>query len=356
MTKLKVGIIGVGEVAQIIHLPILESLPELYEMVALCDISPKLLAKMGEKYSVKNLYSNAEEMLDRTEMDAVFILNNMEYHTDCTVAALRRNIHVFVEKPMCVTVAEAEEIIRARNASSAQVMVGYMRRFAPAYLRALEEVRTLGPINYARVRDIIGPNAFFTSQSGMKVYRFDDIPAEAAQDRKARNTRLMREAIGEQSPETYAAYGLLLGLNSHDISAMRELLGVPIGVKAVTSSHGGRFKTAILEFDGYHAVFETGVDQQGRFDAHIEVYGESKSLLIQYDTPYLRQLPTTLRIRETIGDSLEETVIRPTYKDAYTCELEYFHQVAATGMPPKTTPEDYVQDLRIFAMMMDAIK
>ncbi|MFD0672677.1 Gfo/Idh/MocA family protein [Cohnella sp. GCM10027633] len=356
MTKLKVGIIGVGEVAQIIHLPILESLPELYEIVALCDISPKLLAKMGEKYSVGNLYTNAEEMLDRTEMDAVFVLNNMEYHTDCTVAALRRNIHVFVEKPMCVTETEAQTIIRARDASTAQVMVGYMRRFAPAYVQALDEVRTLGPINYARVRDIIGPNAFFTGQSGTHVYRFDDIPAEAAQDRKSRNARLMKEAIGEQSPETYAAYGLLLGLNSHDISAMRELLGVPTGVKAVTSSHGGRFKTAILEFDGYYAVFETGVDQQGRFDAHIEVFGESKSLLIQYDTPYLRQLPTTLRIRETIGQALEETVIRPTYKDAYSCELEYFHQVAATGMPPKTTPEDYVQDLKIFAMMMDAIR
>ncbi|WP_256759536.1 Gfo/Idh/MocA family protein [Cohnella sp. WQ 127256] len=356
MTKLKVGMIGVGEVAQIIHLPILESLPELYEMAAFCDISPKLLAKMGEKYRVSNLYANATEMLERTELDAVFVLNNMEYHTDCTVAALQRNIHVFVEKPMCVTEAEAHAIIRARDASDAQVMVGYMRRFAPAYLRALEEVRTLGPINYARVRDIIGPNAYFTSQSGTRVYRYDDIPAEAVQDRKMRNARLMKEAIGEQSPETYAAYGLLLGLNSHDVSAMREMLGMPRSVKAVGSSHGGRFKTAILEFDGYNAVFETGVDQQGRFDAHIEVYGEKKSVLVQYDTPYLRQLPTTLRIRETIGDALEETVIRPTYKDAYTCELEYFHQVAATGIPPKTTPEDYLKDLEIFGMMMDTIK
>ncbi|QJD84966.1 Gfo/Idh/MocA family protein [Cohnella herbarum] len=356
MKKLKVGVIGVGEVAQIIHLPILESLPELYEMVAFCDISPKLLAKMGQKYRVGNLYPNAAEMFEQTELDAVFVLNNMEYHTDCTVAALQRNIHVFVEKPMCVTEEEVQAIIQARDASNAHVMVGYMRRFAPAYLRALEEVRTLGPINYARIRDIIGPNAFFTSQSGTRVYRFDDIPAEAVQDRKTRNARLMREAIGDQSPETYAAYGLLLGLNSHDISAMREMLGVPRSVKAVVSSHGGRFKTAILEFDGYHAVFETGVDQQGRFDAHIEVYGEKKSVLVQYDTPYLRQLPTTLRIRETFGDGLEETVVRPTYKDAYTCELEYFHQVAAAGMPPKTTPEDYLQDLAIFKMMMDAIK
>ncbi|CAI6087009.1 Gfo/Idh/MocA family oxidoreductase [Cohnella sp. JJ-181] len=356
MKKLKVGIIGLGEIAQIIHLPILESLPERYEIVAFCDISPRLLALMGEKHRVKNLYAHASDMLDGTEMDAVFVLNNMEYHTECTVAALRRNIHVFVEKPMCVTEAEAHDIIRERNASKAQVMVGYMRRFAPAYLRALEEVRALGPINYARVRDMIGPNAYFTRQSGTHTYRFGDIPAEAVQDRKERNARLMQEAVGEASDGDYAAYGLLLGLNSHDISAMREMLGMPLRVKSATSRQGGRFKNAILEYDGYDVMFETGVDQQGRFDAHIEVYGERKSVLVQFDTPYLRQLPTTLRIRDTIGDALEETVVRPTYKDAYTCELEYFYEVAANGLSPKTSPEDYLQDLKVFKMMMDAIR
>ncbi|MEK0317054.1 Gfo/Idh/MocA family oxidoreductase [Cohnella sp. 56] len=356
MKKLKVGLIGLGEIAQMIHLPIMQSLPELYEIVALCDISQRLLDVIGEKHRVKNLYTNASDMLDQTGLDAVFVLNNMEYHTECTVAALQRNLHVFVEKPMCVTEAEACDIIKARNASNAQVMVGYMRRFAPAYLRALEEVRALGQINYARVRDMIGPNAYFTGQSGIHVYRFGDIPAEAGRDRKERNTRLMQEAVGEASDEDYAAYGLLLGLNSHDISAMREMLGMPIRVKAASSRQGGRFKNAILEYDGYDVMFETGVDQQGRFDAHIEVYGERRSVRVQYDTPYLRQLPTTLQIRDTTGDALEETVIRPTYKDAYTCELEYFYEVAANGLSPKTTPEDYLQDLTIIKMIMDAVR
>ncbi|WP_246358499.1 Gfo/Idh/MocA family protein [Paenibacillus phytorum] len=211
MTKIKVGIIGIGEVAQIIHLPILESLPELYEMVAFCDISPKLLAKMGEKYRVQQLYLNATDMFEQSELDAVFVLNNMEYHTECTVAALNRNIHVFVEKPMYVTQAEVKEIIDARDATNVHVMVGYMRRFAPAYLRALEEVKSLGPIIYARVRDIIGPNGFFTGQSS-NVHRFNDIPIEAVHDRKERNTRLMKEAVGEAPDDIYGAYGLLLGL------------------------------------------------------------------------------------------------------------------------------------------------
>lgn len=143
------------------------------------------------------------------------------------------------------------------------------------------------------------------------MYRFNDIPIEAVNDRKERNARLMREAIGEAPDDMYGAYGLLLGLNSHDISAMRELIGTPIRVKAASSWLVGRFKNAIFEFDGFNVTFETGMDQQGRFDAHIEVYGENKSVLIQYDTPYIRQLPTTLHISETRGDSFEESVIRP---------------------------------------------
>ncbi|OCT12069.1 oxidoreductase [Paenibacillus pectinilyticus] len=355
VTKIKVGIIGLGEVAQVVHLPILESLSEKYELTAFCDISQMLLAKMGEKYRVKQLFTNVYDMLEQSELDAVFVLNNMEYHTECTVAALKRNIYVFVEKPMCVTPAEVHEILQARDASEAQVMVGYMRRFAPAYLQAIEEVKSLGSIVYARVRDIIGPNQFFTRQSS-PIYRFNDIPAEAVQDRKERNARLMREAIGELPDEMYGAYGLLLGLNSHDISAMRELIGMPIRVKAASAWLGGRFKNAIFEYDGFNVTFETGMDQQGRFDAHIEVYGENKSVLIQYDTPYIRQLPTTLHISETIGDSFDQSTVRPTYKDAYVVELEYFHEVVSKGIPPKTTPEDYLQDLIIFQMIMEAIQ
>ncbi|MDG0790912.1 hypothetical protein OMP38_08565 [Cohnella ginsengisoli] len=48
MKKLKVGMIGLGEIAQIIHLPILQSMPDRFELVALCDVSPGLLALMGK--------------------------------------------------------------------------------------------------------------------------------------------------------------------------------------------------------------------------------------------------------------------------------------------------------------------
>ncbi len=100
MSKLRVGVIGLGEVAQIIHLPVLESLPERFEVAALCDISPGLLKRVGDRYRVERRYSDAAEMVASGGLDCVLVLNSDEYHAACTVAALDAGLHVLVEKPM----------------------------------------------------------------------------------------------------------------------------------------------------------------------------------------------------------------------------------------------------------------
>jgi predicted dehydrogenase len=188
------------------------------------------------------------------------------------------------------------------------------------------------------------------------VHRPGDFPVGAQEDRLARATRLVQEAIGDVPPDIVRAYRLLLGLNSHDLSAMRELLGVPQRVVAARQWRGGSYLTALFAYDGYCAVLETGVDDQVRFDAHIEVYGPDKSVRIQYDSPYIRHLPTTLVIQETRGETFEERVVRPTYKDPYTHELEYFHTVVTEGLAPKTTPEDFMQDLRLIHQIVGALQ
>ncbi len=348
---MRVGVIGLGEVAQVIHLPILAALSDRFEIGAVCDISPGLLAVIGDAYRVELRYADPFELVAQPDLDAVFVLNSDEYHAECVIAALRQGKHVLVEKPMCLTLREAEEIIQARDAAGKQVMVAYMRRFAPAFVQAVADVAALGKINYARIRDIIGRNSLIVEQSSV-VHRYDDIPEAARQDRAARAQRLVSEAIGEAPPAIRGAYRFLLGLNSHDLSAMRELLGMPRGVVAARQWNNGKFLAAILQYDGYCAVLETGVDEQRRFDASIEVYGESKSLRVQYDTPYIRHLPTTLVIQETVGDAFTESVIRPTFKDPYSHELEYFHDVLIQVLTPKTTPEDFMEDLRLMGMIV----
>jgi predicted dehydrogenase len=355
--RIAVGVIGLGEVAQIIHLPILDALADRYRIAALCDVSPGLLAAIGHRYHVapEHRYTDAQEMVAQDDLQAVVVLTSDEYHADGVIAALKHGRHVLVEKPMCLTLTEAEAIVAARDAAGVQVVVAYMRRFAPAFQEALEQVRQLDQITYVRVRDIIGRNRLIIDQAAV-VLRVDDIPPALTLDRAARADRLVREAIGEAPDDLVSAYRLLCGLSSHDLSAMRELLGVPRRVVAASRWNGGRFLVAIFAYDGYHAVLETGVDEQLRFDAHIEIYGVTKSIRLQYDTPYIRHLPTTLVVQETVGGAFHQTVSRPTFKDPYTHELEHFHDVVTGRAVPRTTPEDFMDDLRLFRLIVDALR
>jgi predicted dehydrogenase len=170
-----------------------------------------------------------------------------------------------------------------------------------------------------------------------------------AQDRRDRAERLVRQAIGDVPDELVGAYRLLCGLGSHDLSAMRELLGRPTGVAAARMWRSGGYITALLDYSGYVVTYETGVDEQVRFDAHIEVYGETSSFRVQYNTPYVRHFPTLLIREETKGDSFERTVTQPGLKDPYTHELMYFHEIVTRAGTPKTTPEDFIEDLELFA-------
>ncbi len=354
MNKLRVGVIGLGEVAQVVHLPVLEALRASYEIRAVCDISPGLLQKVGDRYGVAGRYATAQEMLGAEDLDCVLVLNSDEYHAECVVAALEKGVHVLVEKPMCLSPAEGQAIIAARDKSDAQVMVGYMRRFAPAFTEAVEAVQGLGRINYVRVHDIIGRNSLIVGQTST-VDRPDDIPRHLMEERWERGRKLVQEAVGDVGDELSGTYRLLCGLGSHDLSAMRELVGRPKRVAAARQWRGGGFVAALLEYDGFFATYETGVDDQLRFDAHIEVYGDLSTLRVQYDTPYVRHFPTLLVTEDTVGDALRQTVTRPHLKDPYTHELEYFHTIVTEGGAPKTDPEDFLADLDLFAEIIQVL-
>lgn len=359
--RVRVGVIGLGEVAQIIHLPIIEQMREQYRLVAICDVAPSLLTFVGERYGIppEARYLAMEDLVARDDLDAVLVLNSDEYHAECAIAALRAGKHVLVEKPMCLTEREAEAVIAARDASGRQAMVGYMRRFAPAFVQGVAAVRALdrADIAYVRVRDIIGANRLFIEQSTNVLYP-QDIPEALRADRAARAAAVATKLFGDPADDRARTWRLLCGLSSHDLSAMRELVGMPARVLSAARTPGTSFLHVVFQYDdpSFIAVLETGSGLAiPRFDAHLAVYTGHTTVRIDYDSGYIRHLPTTLTVTTTDGASLDERVIRPTYTDPYTCELLAFHEVVTAGVAPKTPPEDFLQDLSLFRMIVDAL-
>ena len=364
---LQVGVIGGGDVAQIVHVPTLVFLSRLFKIKTVCDVSKKTADHCAAKFGIQKATSNAEDIFTDQDIDVVFVLTSDEFHAPYTIAALQAGKHVLVEKPISLSLQAAQKIIEAEKVApnGARVFVGYMRRYAPSLQAFKREVATIDTIKYARVRDIIGPNAYFINQSGTDPQKwFDDIGAEAGQDRKVRLAALLEEAWGTPFDQLSAAQmdycTLLANLGSHGLSLMREVLG-GLPEEVLASTDNARWYTTMFDYrnrggsnDRYTAVYETGIDSVPRFDSEVAVFGENKSVRICYETPFVKGLGITVEIDELNehGEKCHRS-LQTSYEDAYTAELRDLYECVANGKEVKTTATDALEDLKLFKMMMD---
>ena len=181
----RIGLIGCGEIAQVVHIPTLLFMRQWFSITYLCDKSNDALKHCnGKLFGSAKTTTNAEELCSSALVDAVLIGNSDEYHAEHAILALKHNKNVFVEKPMALTKRDANAIIEAEKGSKGKVFVGQMRRYAAPFQQAIEEIGGRDKIQYARVRGvfaeygraqatlsnihagIIGPNSHFVSQSG----------------------------------------------------------------------------------------------------------------------------------------------------------------------------------------------
>ncbi|MBZ0298102.1 MAG: Gfo/Idh/MocA family oxidoreductase [Anaerolineae bacterium] len=355
MKQFRVGIVGCGEAAQILHLPSLYQLADQFAVTALCDVSPVVMGGVGDHWQVPKRFADYHELVQQDDVDVVLIANPNAYHADVTLAAVEAGKHVLVEKPMCITLREADAIIAARQKANVVVQVGYMRRYAPAFVRACELVRQMEKICLARVHDVIGHNALIIEPTS-RVIRGTDIPKDVLAEASAIQNRLIVEAIGDAPAPIKSAYSLLLGLSSHDISAMRELLGMPNGVLYAAQRQGGLYLSAAFDYGSYVCQFETGVDDLPRFDASLEVYGSDQVLRVVYDTPYVRNLPIRLVVTRANEHGVTEQHEHPSWGDAFLIEWQAFYDNIVNHQDPKTSAEDFRQDLVLFQQMIERMR
>ena len=290
MQRLRVGIVGCGEVAQLLHLPSLAFLSDLFEVVAACDVSAQVLDGVSDRWRIEGRHSDYRDLVARPDVDVVLVANPDAFHAEVALAAIAAGKHVLIEKPMCMTLREADEIVAAQRGSRVIVQVGYMRRYAPAFVEACRLLPEVGPIRLARVHDLIGWNHLFTKEAA-RVIRATDVSPDVVAAGEAKRSGLLDEALGDAPDVLRGAYGLLLGLGSHDISAMREMLGMPERVLYASARQEGLYLTAAFDYGDFVCHYETGIDNIARFDAEIEVFGYNQVLSVQYDTPVRPQPP-----------------------------------------------------------------
>ncbi len=152
MEKARIGIVGLGSVAQTIHLPILSKFLDV-EIVAVCDLDRAKAQFVADKFKVRRYYNNYEKMLViEQDLDGVVICTPTIEHKAMAIAALEEKNNVLVEKPLARTSIEAEEIAAAAKRFHQTLMVGMNNRFRPdaMILKSFIEDKALGRLFYTK--------------------------------------------------------------------------------------------------------------------------------------------------------------------------------------------------------------
>lgn len=150
--KVRVGIIGTGWIAEA-HISNYKKMPDV-EIVAGADLVPGKAEAFFKKYEVDGVkcYGSHKEMLDdeSLKLDAVSICTYNCTHAECAVYALKKGVNVMLEKPMCVTLEEGIEIMKAEKESGKLITIGFQPRFDPnmKMVKKICESGELGKIYY----------------------------------------------------------------------------------------------------------------------------------------------------------------------------------------------------------------
>ena len=202
--KLKVGIIGTGWIAES-HIQQYNVMPDV-EVVAMADLIPGKAEAFKEKWGVKGdvrFYPDHKSMIDNEELDAVSVCTYNATHAECTIYALEHGINVLLEKPMCVTLDEAADIVKAEKKSGKILSIGFQPRYDAnmQMIKKIVESGTLGEIYYiqtggGRRRGI--PNSTFIEKRTAGIGALGDIGCYSLD--------MVLNAIGYPTPKTISAY------------------------------------------------------------------------------------------------------------------------------------------------------
>lgn len=137
---IKICMIGAGRVGKLHAGTLRRYLPD-GDVVALVDTQQSMLDETGDEFGIDNRYTSLEEALEKADFDAVVITTPTFTHAELAVMAAGEGKHVFLEKPMAMSLGECDQIIEACSKNGALLQLGFMRRFDPDFSLAFDRIQ-----------------------------------------------------------------------------------------------------------------------------------------------------------------------------------------------------------------------
>jgi glucose-fructose oxidoreductase len=323
--KIRYAVVGLGHLTQVAILPAFANAKKS-KLAALVSGDAGKLAKLADKYRVRGRYTYDEYEQCLTDgVDAVYIVLPNHLHKEYSVRAAKAGVHVLCEKPLAVTQAECEEMIRASEANNVRLMVAYRLHLEESTLQAMRAVHE-GSLGELRI---------FSSDFTLQI--------------PENNVRLTYPVAEGGGP--------LYDLGVYCINAARNFFrSEPIAVSAVSANHEGpRFgKTeemvsAVMHFPGERlATFTCSFG--AAFIDHYSLIGTNAALTAN---PGYRYSSARTHLLTSNG----KTKLRHFPKsDHFATQLDYFSDCILRGKEPGPSGAEGSADVRVIEAIYQSIR
>jgi predicted dehydrogenase len=330
MTRLKVAVVGVGHLGQH-HARILSTFPDV-DLIGVADANPDQAAKVAKACRTRPFASH-ESLI--SQADAVSIASPTVHHHAAAAAFLKAGVAVLVEKPVCQTVAQADELIRLAADAGVPFQVGHIERFNPAFEELLKRPITSKFIEAERHGPYTGRSVDIGAVLDLMIHDLDLLIA------------LVRSPVKEVSAVGAAVFG------GHEDMVNARLVFESGCVAHLTASRIAarpKRRMRIWAPEGY-----AGIDFVTR---RLSLVQQSDHL--RRDGLHPEKLDTAARARlkdEVFGKHLEVLAVDGNRKwDQLTNELRHFADCVKTGVTPRVTGEDGRDALAIAERILASVR
>lgn len=315
--RLNVAVIGLGRLGQVYAADLAHRVPNA-RLVAVADKRAEVAEAFARQHGVPKWYAGHEEVIADKDVEAVAVITPTSTHKEVVIEAARGGKAIFCEKPIALSLAEAEEMLEAVRSAGVFLQMGFQRRFDAGYVAAKEKVDA----------GVIGDPVLLVSTS-RDPFR---PPVEFCDPR--------------------VSGGLIADMGIHDFDVARMFLGEVRRVSAIGGTLAYPELKAVGDIDNaiVHMVFENGalgVVMLSRnavfgYDIRAEIWGTRGSLQIGY----FRQTPVLVMTSEGITHDVVPHFMQ-RFEKAYLAQIQDFVDNVLGGRPPRVTGTDAVAALRI---------
>jgi len=340
----RVAVIGLGSVAQAVHLPLLERLSDRFRIAAIADLSPSLVETIGARYGVptEDRATDAESLLASDRIDAAIILTSGS-HGALAAAALEAGLPVFVEKPLAFTIAEADSLAAIVTRTGGRVQVGYMKLYDPAVVMAGRAIAEGAAAGRPGVRSVEVTVLHPTSGAQLAQARLLPVPGDLPAARLAaiRSTAdaLRAAALGVVPTELGRLYSeILLGSVVHELALIRVFVGDPVSVDHVDVWPDGVWPPSVaiagrLPGAARFSIRWHFLPEYPDYRESVRLHFEDGSIELLFPSPYLLHAPTLLTVTDVAGEGSRDSHHRSVV-EAFEQELGAFHTLVTEGTAP----------------------